>query len=125
MTVTVTMPSSGAVYSTAPNDTVTSGSSSSPMFTVVSSVGPSDTLRQRPEGQLHALVVIVHRILCGREGERPGGLPRIEGHAGRNAGVVRGSTPPWSVLVSGMTTVRSGSALRVTSTVVDPPSGAV
>ena len=43
---------------------------------------------QRPEGQLHALIVVVHRILCGAEGERPRGLSRMEGDAGRNAGVV-------------------------------------
>ena len=79
VTMTVTVPSSGAEYTTAPNDTVTSGSSSSPMFTMVSSVVPSLTLSGSvPNSQPHALVVVVHRILCGREGKRLGGLAELK-----------------------------------------------
>ena len=43
LTVTACVPPSGTVYASAPNDTVTCGSSSSVMVTTVSAVAPSDT----------------------------------------------------------------------------------
>ena len=47
-----------------------------------------DPVGQVAEAQLHALVVVVHRVLCGGEAECLPCLGRIEGDAGRHARVV-------------------------------------
>ena len=78
---------------------------------------PALTLGQGPEFQPNALAVVVHGVLEGAEGERLGGLASVEGDAGRHAGVVGGGRPALLGLgLTGMVTVRSGSALRVTVT---------
>ena len=116
-----------ARYVAAPKLTVTCGSSSSLMLTVVSlgepSLTPAGRLDPNPSSTLSpssstvswvAENVIVFDV-----------SPGVEGHRGGHPRVVGGHAPPWFVVVIGTSTIRSGSALSVTVTVTVPPSAAV
>ena len=83
-----------------------------------------DPRRQaRAEAQQHALSIVVVVVVLSGEGEGHGGVAAVEGDARRHAGVVGADVaPPWFSVSMGMTTVRSGSPLRVTVTVCVPCS---